>query len=73
MIIKFHKMSFQGRCQPEDKRGIIKNVNEHANIRFIEEKRKAIQRPGVDPATFKTGDLVFNFRNRMAGIWNHSW
>lgn len=45
--------ALSGELQPEDKRGIIRNVNEHANIRFIEEKRKGIARPEVDPALSK--------------------
>jgi cytochrome c oxidase cbb3-type subunit 1 len=42
-----------GVLAAEDKRGILKNINEHANIRFIEEKRKAISRPNVDPELSK--------------------
>lgn len=38
-----------GNKAPEDSRGLLSNINEHANIRFIEEKRKAIQRPQVHP------------------------
>ena len=42
-----------GALPVEDKKGILKNINEHANIRFIEEKRKAIHRPQVDPQLSK--------------------
>jgi cytochrome c oxidase cbb3-type subunit 1 len=45
--------ALSGELEPEDKRGILKNINEHANIRFIEEKRKAISRPNVDPELSK--------------------
>ncbi len=70
---KISQSALSGTLPVSDKKGILKNVNEHANIRFIEEKRKAIQRPGVDPQAFKAGDLVFNFRNRVAGFWNYCW
>ncbi|MEO6134244.1 MAG: cbb3-type cytochrome c oxidase subunit I [Ginsengibacter sp.] len=42
-----------GNLPPVDNRGILKNVNEHANLRFIEEKRRAIDRPQVDPQLSK--------------------
>ena len=50
---KITQNALSGELQPEDKRGIIRNVNEKANIRFIEEKRKAIARPEVDPGLSK--------------------
>ncbi|MEO8961853.1 MAG: cbb3-type cytochrome c oxidase subunit I [Ginsengibacter sp.] len=50
---KIAQNALSGELIPEDKRGIIKNVNEHANIRFIEEKRKGIARPEVDPELAK--------------------
>ena len=50
---KISQNELSGTLPVEDKKGILKNVNEHANIRFIEEKRKAIQRPGVDPQLSK--------------------
>ena len=50
---KISQNSLSGSLPPEDKKGIIRNVNENANIRFIEEKRKAIARPEVDPALSK--------------------
>ncbi|MEO9004459.1 MAG: cbb3-type cytochrome c oxidase subunit I [Ginsengibacter sp.] len=50
---KIAQNALSGELMPEDKRGIIRNVNEHANIRFIEEKRKGIARPEVDPALSK--------------------
>ncbi|MBN9349207.1 MAG: cbb3-type cytochrome c oxidase subunit I [Chitinophagaceae bacterium] len=42
-----------GNLEPEDEKGIIRNIDEKANIRFIEEKRKAIQRPQIDPGLSK--------------------
>ncbi|HUZ57699.1 MAG TPA: cbb3-type cytochrome c oxidase subunit I [Hanamia sp.] len=50
---KISQNALSGVMQPEDKRGILKKVNERANIRFIEEKRKAIERPQVDPGLSK--------------------
>ena len=50
---KISQSALSGDLPPEDKRGILKKVNEHANIRFIEEKRKAIARPQVDPELSK--------------------
>ncbi|HEY5369655.1 MAG TPA: cbb3-type cytochrome c oxidase subunit I [Hanamia sp.] len=50
---KISKNVLSGELPAEDKRGIIRNVNEHANIRFIEEKRKGIARPEVDPELSK--------------------
>ncbi|HEY9363258.1 MAG TPA: cbb3-type cytochrome c oxidase subunit I [Chitinophagaceae bacterium] len=50
---KLTQTELSGTALPEDSRGLLSNVNEHANIRFIEEKRKAIQRPGVDPQLSK--------------------
>lgn len=46
-------VALSGELPPEDKRGLLKNVNEKANIRFIEEKRKALDRPNVEPALSK--------------------
>jgi cytochrome c oxidase cbb3-type subunit 1 len=46
---KISQNALSGTLPPVDSKGILKNVNEHANLRFIEEKRKAIQRPQVDP------------------------
>ncbi|MEO9210684.1 MAG: cbb3-type cytochrome c oxidase subunit I, partial [Ginsengibacter sp.] len=42
-----------GNLVPKDEKGLLKNINEKGNIRFIEEKRKAIQRPQVDPELSK--------------------
>ncbi|GGG27808.1 cbb3-type cytochrome c oxidase subunit I [Pontibacter amylolyticus] len=42
-----------GPFSPEDSRGLLSSINERANIRFIEAKRKAIVRPGIDPALSK--------------------
>ena len=50
---KVSQSELSGTLPPEDKKGILKNINEQANIRFIEEKRKAIQRPEVDPKLSK--------------------
>ncbi|HEY5393208.1 MAG TPA: cbb3-type cytochrome c oxidase subunit I [Hanamia sp.] len=50
---KISQNELSGSLPPEDKRGILKKVNEEANIRFIEQKRKAIERPEVDPELSK--------------------
>ncbi len=42
-----------GTLSFNDDKGIITNINEHANIRFIAEKRKALKRPDVDPQLSK--------------------
>ena len=42
-----------GNLLPADDRGLLKNIDEHANLRFIEQKRRAIDRPHVDPALSK--------------------
>lgn len=34
----------------QDEKGLLSNINEHANIQFIEAKRKALKRPNIDPA-----------------------
>lgn len=39
-----------GPFAPEDSKGLLSSINEQASIRFIEAKRKAIVRPGIDPA-----------------------
>jgi len=62
---KISQSELSGTLPVLDKKGILKNVNEHANIRFIEEKRKAIHRPGVDP---KLSKLVIWFLI-TATIW----
>lgn len=46
---KVAQNELSGTLTPNDEKGIISNVNEHANIRFIAEKRKALKRPEVDP------------------------
>lgn len=50
---ELQKGALSGNLPPRDSKGLLKNVNEHANIRFIEEKRKAIQRPYVNPELSK--------------------
>lgn len=50
---KITQNALSGELEPEDKRGIIRNVNEKANIRFIEQKRKGLARPEVDPELSK--------------------
>jgi cytochrome c oxidase cbb3-type subunit 1 len=42
-----------GDLPADDSRGILKNINEHANLRFIEEKRTGLDRPNVEPAVSK--------------------
>ncbi|WP_018614506.1 cbb3-type cytochrome c oxidase subunit I [Segetibacter koreensis] len=50
---KLRQNELSGSLPPNDDKGIITNVNEHANIRFIAEKRKALKRPDVDPQLSK--------------------
>ena len=50
---KLGQNELSGTLSPSDEKGIIANVNEHANIRFIAEKRKALNRPDVDPQLSK--------------------
>jgi cytochrome c oxidase cbb3-type subunit I len=50
---KLTQNELSGSLPPNDDKGIITNVNEHANIRFIAEKRKALKRPDVDPQLSK--------------------
>ena len=50
---KLSHNELSGTLPPKDDKGIITNVNEHANIRFIAEKRKALKRPDVDPQLSK--------------------
>lgn len=42
-----------GNLPPADSRGLISNVNEAANIRFIAEKKRSLNRPQIDPALSK--------------------
>jgi len=42
-----------GTLTPADKRGLLSNINEKANIRFIAEKKKSLNRPQIDPALSK--------------------
>lgn len=50
---KLTENELSGSLPANDDKGIISNVNEHANIRFIAEKRKALKRPDVDPQLSK--------------------
>ncbi len=50
---KISQSELSGNLEVADKKGLLKNVDEHANIRFIEQKRKAIHRPGVNPQLSK--------------------
>lgn len=43
-----HK-ELSGSLPAKDDKGILGNINEQANIRFIAEKKKALNRPGIDP------------------------
>ncbi|WP_051080645.1 cbb3-type cytochrome c oxidase subunit I [Pontibacter roseus] len=45
-----NNQELSGPFSPEDSKGLLSSINERANIRFIEAKRKAIVRPGIDPA-----------------------
>ena len=38
-----------GSLKAKDDKGLLSNVNEEANIRFIAEKKRNLNRPGVDP------------------------
>lgn len=38
-----------GNLAPADQRGVLKNINEEAGIRFVEEKKRATPRAKVDP------------------------
>lgn len=38
-----------GPFSPEDAKGLLSNINERENIRFIAAKRRALKRPDVDP------------------------
>ncbi len=42
-----------GNLPAKDERGLLKNIDEHGGIRFIEEKKRAIPRPKVDPELSK--------------------
>ncbi len=46
---KLSQNELSGSSPVNNDKGIISNVNEHANIRFIAEKRKALKRPDVNP------------------------
>lgn len=50
---QLNQNELSGTLSPSDEKGILKNIDERANIRFIEEKRKAIQRPEIDPSLSK--------------------
>ena len=38
-----------GSLPANDDKGLLSNVNEEANIRFIAEKKRGLNRPGIDP------------------------
>lgn len=42
-----------GSLPAKDDKGLLSNINEEANIRFITEKKRGLNRPGVDPAHSK--------------------
>jgi len=46
---KLSNQELSGSVSSVDERGLLSNINEEANIRFIAEKKKAIIRPGIDP------------------------
>ncbi|MEO5998855.1 MAG: cbb3-type cytochrome c oxidase subunit I [Chitinophagaceae bacterium] len=50
---KLSQNELSGSSPVNDDKGIISNVNEQANIRFIAEKRKALKRPDVNPELSK--------------------
>lgn len=45
---KLSQNELSGTLPPNDNKGIIVNINERANVRFIAEKRKALKRPEVN-------------------------
>ncbi|WP_461491773.1 cbb3-type cytochrome c oxidase subunit I [Pontibacter sp. HJ8] len=49
-VYHLNNQELSGPFSPEDSRGLLSSINEQSNIRFIEAKRKAIVRPGIDPA-----------------------
>lgn len=42
-----------GTLEPADRRGLLSNINEKANIRFITEKKRSLNRPKIDPPLSK--------------------
>ncbi len=46
---RLSNMELSGSLSAKDYKGLLSNVNEEANIRFIAEKKKALNRPGIDP------------------------
>ena len=42
-----------GNLEPADRRGLLSNINEKANIRFIAEKKRSLNRPKIDPPLAK--------------------
>ena len=46
---RLSNMELSGSLSAKDDKGLLSNVNEEANIRFITEKKKALNRPGIDP------------------------
>src|SRR5690606_30734833 len=38
-----------GQKEAADTRGLLLNINQQENIRFIASKRKAVERPNIDP------------------------
>lgn len=47
------QQELSGSIPAMDNKGLLSNINEEANIRFIAEKKKALNRPGIDPAHTK--------------------
>jgi cytochrome c oxidase cbb3-type subunit 1 len=42
-----------GHLRPADSRGLLSNINTSANIRFITEKKRSLNRPQIDPSLSK--------------------
>ncbi len=50
---KLSHNELSGNLEPNDQKGLLDNINEPGNIRFIEEKKKALVRPETDPQLSK--------------------
>ncbi|WP_083257249.1 cbb3-type cytochrome c oxidase subunit I [Arcticibacter eurypsychrophilus] len=50
---KLTNIELTGSLPAKDDKGLLSNVNENANIRFITEKKRGLNRPGIDPAHSK--------------------
>lgn len=46
---RLSRQELSGSKEASDTRGLLSNINQQENIRFIASKRKAVERPNVDP------------------------